>query len=83
MLTFASAQMIACDNTDCHYQWVSLFAPLPSRSNTKPQTPTAQFHLPCVNLKPPLPDQWYCEDCMERFGVTLSGGPERRKGRKK
>jgi len=41
------------------------------------------FHLPCVNLKPPLPDQWYCDDCLERFGNVLNGGPERRKGRKK
>ncbi|KAI0346904.1 hypothetical protein BDW22DRAFT_1410872 [Trametopsis cervina] len=41
------------------------------------------FHLPCVNLKPPLPDQWYCDDCIERFGSSLHGGPERRKGRKK
>ncbi|OBZ70433.1 Chromatin modification-related protein png1 [Grifola frondosa] len=24
------------------------------------------FHLPCVNLKPPLPDSWYCEDCMKK-----------------
>ncbi|KAI0698563.1 hypothetical protein BC835DRAFT_640979 [Cytidiella melzeri] len=41
------------------------------------------FHLPCVNLKPPLPDQWYCDDCLEKFGALPNGGQERRKGRKK
>lgn len=41
------------------------------------------FHLPCVNLKPPLPDQWYCDDCLEKLGPGLHGAQERRKGRKK
>lgn len=42
----------------------------------------SQFHLPCVNLKPPLPDQWYCDDCLQLFG-SMHGGSERKKGRKK
>ncbi|KAF8273368.1 hypothetical protein EI94DRAFT_1769378 [Lactarius quietus] len=24
------------------------------------------FHLPCVNLKPPLPEVWYCSDCISK-----------------
>ncbi|KAH8096709.1 hypothetical protein BXZ70DRAFT_1009703 [Cristinia sonorae] len=35
-----------------------------------------EFHLPCVNLKAPLPESWFCSEC----GGT---GMERRKGRKK
>ncbi|PSR73422.1 hypothetical protein PHLCEN_2v10714 [Hermanssonia centrifuga] len=41
------------------------------------------FHLPCVNLKPPLPDRWFCSECQALLGSALNGGPERRKGRKK
>ncbi|KAI0082507.1 hypothetical protein K474DRAFT_1694352 [Panus rudis PR-1116 ss-1] len=53
------------------------------------------FHLPCVNLKAPLPGTWYCSECAAKLGVggpttmstpgtTASGGGERqRKGRKK
>ncbi|GJE94728.1 hypothetical protein PsYK624_108990 [Phanerochaete sordida] len=41
------------------------------------------FHLNCVNLKPPLPDQWYCPECAPKFANGGSAGPERRKGRKK
>lgn len=41
------------------------------------------FHLSCVNLKPPLPDQWYCPECAPKFANGGSAGPERRKGRKK
>jgi len=35
------------------------------------------FHLPCVNLKAPLPERWFCSDC--GGGAAM----ERRKGRKK
>ncbi|KAH9033459.1 hypothetical protein EDB84DRAFT_1488648 [Lactarius hengduanensis] len=44
------------------------------------------FHLPCVNLKPPLPEVWYCSDCISK-GVAGSSvdnaGPERTKKRKR
>ncbi len=52
-----------------------------------------QFHLSCVDLKPPLPDTWYCRDCKQKLGIldtytppmaassASSGGG--RKGRKK
>ncbi|KAF8838624.1 hypothetical protein BDN67DRAFT_933447 [Paxillus ammoniavirescens] len=53
-------EMIACDNSDCPYQW---------------------FHLPCVNLKQPLPERWFCADCTKR-GMGAPTGPGR-KGRKK
>ncbi|KZP00143.1 hypothetical protein CALVIDRAFT_552961 [Calocera viscosa TUFC12733] len=37
------------------------------------------FHLECVGLKPPLPDSWYCSECLKKG----FGGPgEKRKGRK-
>lgn len=37
------------------------------------------FHLECVGLKPPLPDSWYCSECIKKgFGVA----GEKRKGRK-
>ncbi|EJU06543.1 hypothetical protein DACRYDRAFT_113224 [Dacryopinax primogenitus] len=37
------------------------------------------FHLECVGLKPPLPDSWYCSDCIKK-GFGSAG--EKRKGRK-
>ncbi|KAF8486190.1 hypothetical protein DFH94DRAFT_678913 [Russula ochroleuca] len=57
-------EMVACDNTECTYQW---------------------FHLPCVNLKPPLPEIWYCSDCISKgvAGSMDSTGPERTKKRKR
>ncbi|EMD40515.1 hypothetical protein CERSUDRAFT_80181 [Gelatoporia subvermispora B] len=58
-------EMIACDSSDCRYQW---------------------FHLPCVNLKPPLPDSWFCSECAGKRGITVAvavGGTGGRKGRKK
>ncbi|KAF5333214.1 hypothetical protein D9611_002756 [Ephemerocybe angulata] len=36
------------------------------------------FHISCVGVKPPLPDKWFCPDCIKTKGV-----PEKRKGRKK
>ncbi|OJT05402.1 Chromatin modification-related protein YNG2 [Trametes pubescens] len=52
------------------------------------------FHLSCVNLKPPLPENWYCEECSVklRIGGVLTAAPAAttssttgggRKGRKK
>jgi len=43
------------------------------------------FHLPCVNLKPPLPEVWYCSDCISKgvAGNVDNTGPERTKKRKR
>jgi len=51
------------------------------------------FHLPCVNLKPPLPDNWYCSECVTKVEgaaallAQAQAATERqtsqRKGRKK
>ncbi|KAH9948802.1 hypothetical protein B0H21DRAFT_689592 [Amylocystis lapponica] len=42
------------------------------------------FHLPCVNLKPPLPDNWYCSECAPRNPKVLTSATGTgRKGRKK
>ena len=31
------------------------------------ECPYQWFHLSCVNLKPPLPDQWFCPDCAPKM----------------
>ncbi|TEB37082.1 hypothetical protein FA13DRAFT_1705410 [Coprinellus micaceus] len=36
------------------------------------------FHITCVGVKEPLPEKWYCSDCIKH-----KGGAEKRKGRKK
>ncbi|KAF8501737.1 hypothetical protein F5888DRAFT_1265033 [Russula emetica] len=43
------------------------------------------FHLPCVSLKPPLPEVWYCSDCISKGAASSvdSPGPERTKKRKR
>ncbi|KAG9040169.1 Histone acetyltransferase complex subunit [Tulasnella sp. JGI-2019a] len=46
------------------------------------------FHLPCVGLRPPLPETWYCTECLKLTGVDVAQAPltgERtgRKSRKK
>ncbi|KAI0267653.1 hypothetical protein BC834DRAFT_968593 [Gloeopeniophorella convolvens] len=44
------------------------------------------FHLPCVNLKPPLPEVWYCSDCISKGvagAIVDTSGPERTKKRKR
>ncbi|KAG1752458.1 uncharacterized protein EDB91DRAFT_1243224 [Suillus paluster] len=46
-----------------------------------PDCPYQWFHLPCVNLKQPLPESWFCEDCSRKMGPPASGPG--RKGRKK
>lgn len=71
-------QMIACDNADCRYQWVSVQLYIPRAASD-----FVQFHLPCVNLKPPLPENWFCEDCISRMKGTSSTVGTGRKGRKK
>ncbi|KIM63674.1 hypothetical protein SCLCIDRAFT_116748 [Scleroderma citrinum Foug A] len=43
--------------------------------------PYQWFHLPCVNLKQPLPEHWYCAECTKR-GMGATSAPVR-KGRKK
>ncbi|KAI5123408.1 hypothetical protein M0805_006114 [Coniferiporia weirii] len=42
--------------------------------------PYQWFHLGCVGLKAPLPEHWYCDDCLKEFGPAVSGV---RKGRRK
>lgn len=42
-----------------------------------------QFHLPCVNLKPPLPENWFCGDCIANMKGTAGAVGAGRKGRKK
>lgn len=43
------------------------------------------FHLPCVNLRPPLPEVWFCSDCKSKgaAGSMDSTEPERTKKRKR
>ncbi|PAV21020.1 4 histone acetyltransferase complex component yng2 [Pyrrhoderma noxium] len=41
--------------------------------------PYQWFHLGCVGLKAPLPDHWYCDECLK----SLGGGGGGRKGRRK
>ena len=55
LIRCCAAQMIACDNPECPYQW---------------------FHLPCVGLKPPLPEHFYCSECIGK-------GAQKKKGRRK
>ncbi|KIJ69873.1 hypothetical protein HYDPIDRAFT_78556 [Hydnomerulius pinastri MD-312] len=48
-----------------------------------PDCPYQWFHLPCVNLKQPLPERWFCAECTKRgMGAPATSGPGR-KGRKK
>ncbi|KAF8558722.1 hypothetical protein OG21DRAFT_1474585 [Imleria badia] len=48
-----------------------------------PDCPYQWFHLPCVNLKQPLPERWFCADCTKHgMGAPATTGAAR-KGRKK
>ncbi|KAN0097205.1 hypothetical protein V8E55_001651 [Tylopilus felleus] len=48
-----------------------------------PVCPYQWFHLPCVNLKQPLPESWFCAECTKRgMGAPATTGAAR-KGRKK
>ncbi|EJD03861.1 uncharacterized protein FOMMEDRAFT_83591 [Fomitiporia mediterranea MF3/22] len=42
--------------------------------------PYEWFHLGCVGLKQPLPDSWFCDECLKSLGA---GGGGSRKGRRK
>ncbi|PPQ63133.1 hypothetical protein CVT24_005773 [Panaeolus cyanescens] len=44
-----------------------------------PHCPYQWFHISCVGVKQPLPDKWYCPECIKNRGA----GTEKRKGRKK
>ncbi|KAF8165697.1 hypothetical protein B0H34DRAFT_690096 [Crassisporium funariophilum] len=44
-----------------------------------PDCPYQWFHITCVGVKTPLPDKWYCPECIK----TKSIASEKRKGRKK
>jgi len=41
--------------------------------------PYQWFHISCVGVKTPLPDKWYCPECIK----TKNAASEKRKGRKK
>ncbi|KAF8806250.1 hypothetical protein BYT27DRAFT_7191566 [Phlegmacium glaucopus] len=41
--------------------------------------PYQWFHISCVGVKTPLPDKWYCPECIK----TKNAASERRKSRKK
>jgi hypothetical protein len=41
------------------------------------ECPYQWFHLPCVNMKPPLPEQFFCSECLSK-GVN-----QKKKGRRK
>ncbi|KAF5322003.1 hypothetical protein D9619_000693 [Psilocybe cf. subviscida] len=41
--------------------------------------PYQWFHISCVGVKQPLPDKWYCTECIEKYPKAA----EKRKGRKK
>ncbi|WVR06468.1 hypothetical protein IAU60_003499 [Kwoniella sp. DSM 27419] len=44
------------------------------------------FHVRCVNISGPLPDTWFCPDCVRKLGLSSSDGKvagQNRKGRKK
>ncbi|KAF9478668.1 hypothetical protein BDN70DRAFT_835664 [Pholiota conissans] len=45
-----------------------------------PDCPYQWFHISCVGVKTPLPDKWYCPECLEKNKALAS---EKRKGRKK
>ncbi|BEJ14070.1 hypothetical protein CspHIS471_0312440 [Cutaneotrichosporon sp. HIS471] len=50
------------------------------------QCPYEWFHVKCVNIDGPLPETWYCPDCVKALGLASSDGtkaPKDRKGRKK
>ncbi|KAJ3564240.1 hypothetical protein NP233_g8426 [Leucocoprinus birnbaumii] len=42
--------------------------------------PYEWFHLSCVGLKQPVPEKWFCAECLKNLG---GGGQTVRKGRKK
>ncbi|ORY25924.1 hypothetical protein BCR39DRAFT_542595 [Naematelia encephala] len=41
------------------------------------------FHVKCVNITPPLPETWYCPDCVRKLGLSSSDGKRDKKGRKR
>lgn len=43
--------------------------------------PYEWFHVKCVNISGPLPDTWYCPDCVARYGFSNDKG--NKKSRKK
>ncbi|KDR84109.1 hypothetical protein GALMADRAFT_236778 [Galerina marginata CBS 339.88] len=44
-----------------------------------PDCPYQWFHITCVGVKTPLPDKWYCPECIKNKTIAS----EKRKGRKK
>ncbi|WVF68957.1 hypothetical protein IAT40_003731 [Kwoniella sp. CBS 6097] len=44
------------------------------------------FHVKCVDMSGPLPDTWFCPDCVKKLGLSSSDGKtagQPKKGRKK
>ncbi|RXK36167.1 hypothetical protein M231_06572 [Tremella mesenterica] len=46
------------------------------------------FHIKCVNVHTPVPDTWYCPDCVQKLGLsssdgTVAGGQKEKKGRRR
>jgi chromatin modification-related protein YNG2 len=62
-------EMIGCDNDNCRLEWVSAYARLSGgllvhgSERFLIAVAMVQFHLKCVKLEPPLPEEWYCEEC--------------------
>jgi len=67
--------MVACDNENgCPYEWVCN-----SMRSLICYSPPHQFHLSCVGLKQPVPEKWYCDECLKNG----AGVQTIKKGRKK
>jgi chromatin modification-related protein YNG2 len=83
----AFLQMIACDNDDgCPYEWVCFIQHTLRRIVSHRSSFPFQFHLPCVGLKQPPPEKWYCSPaCAKNKGLvtTSTTTTTTRKGRKK
>lgn len=64
-------EMIACDNSECPYEWVRLIRST-HHDDINPCGDMAQFHLSCVGITKPSPmEKWFCERCRE--GVAQNG----------
>jgi chromatin modification-related protein YNG2 len=69
--------MVACDNENgCPYEWVCDFV---ARHCLSVLTILFKFHLSCVGLKQPVPEKWYCDECLK----SGAGVQSVRKSRKK
>lgn len=67
-------EMIGCDNDKCEFEWVSSSFSGLRVSPIIGAVTDAQFHVKCVNLSAPLPETWYCPDCVSKLGLASSDG---------